>query len=89
MKLYLKKITTVNVRSQKAYDSLMNQLESKNYTWVTDRKLKSLNMYYRFNRNTVIIMYQDDKTVAYANLESEFNQESIQVFKPKDKLEFN
>lgn len=89
MKLYLEEITTVNVRSQKAYDSLMNQLESKNYHWVTDRELKSLNMYYRFNRNTIIVMYQEDKKIIYGDIDNESNQKSIQVFKPKDKLEFN
>lgn len=83
------KETIISVRSQKAYDNLMNQLESENYCWVTSRPIKSIDMWYKFGRNTTITIYQWNKTIVYGNLENEFNQKLVQVFKPKDKLEFN
>lgn len=83
-----KKIT-INTRSQKAYDNLMNQLESENYCWTTSRQIKSIDIWYKFGRNTTVTIYQWNKTIAYANLENEFNQKLIPVFKPKNKLEFN
>ena len=79
----------LNVRSQKAYDSLMNKLDNKGYLWVTDRIPTEMDFWYKNGRNTIIIINVELEAITYDMIDNE-NKDLyplIKVFKPNDKLE--
>lgn len=73
-----------HVRSQKAYDKLMNELSKLSYRWFIHDAYEPYEMdyFYKHGRNTLV--YIIDGSILYGSLAEE--DTPYKVFKPSDRL---
>lgn len=76
-----------NVRSQKAYDALMQELEDKgNILWVTDRRPTEAHKFDEYKSKTVIFVRNNYLTYESVS-EAQYDDSPLYYYKPNGQVE--